>query len=237
MELEKQKKKELLFKNSEYIYYGKKIRFEMPFHVKCLTCKKMIAKGVRFNSNRKKCGRYLGTVIYKFSMSCPFCKNEIIIKTDPKNCEYLLVKGVVKYLYFREDEKNEKNCDDDAIDNQYEIEKMFSEKIDKINNIIHNDNDDYNNYNFLFDIYKIKNEEKDFFKLNKIMRENLKKEKEFYVNKKEYYNIKFKHLNNNNNNKLLNKKRIKIENNKNKNNLINNIFNYKIQNKIQLKKI
>ena len=199
----------------------------------------MIAKGVRFNSNRKKCGRYLGTIIYKFSMSCPYCKNEIIIKTDPKNCEYLLVKGVVKYLYFREDEKNEKNCDDDAIDNQYEIEKMFSEKIDKINNII-NDEGNNNNIdgNFVFDIYKIKNEEKDFFKLNKIMRENLRKEKEFYVNKEEYYNIKFKHLNNNNNNKLLNKKRLKMENNNNNNNnFINNIFNYKIKNKIQLKKI
>ena len=200
----------------------------------------MIAKGVRFNSNRKKCGRYLGTIIYKFSMSCPYCKSEIIIKTDPKNCEYLLVKGVVKYLYFREDEKEIK-YDDDNNENQYEIEKMFCEKIDKINNII-NDEGNNNNIdgNFVFDIYKIKNEEKDFFKLNKIMRENLRKEKEFYVNKEEYYNIKFKHLNNNNN-KLLNKKRLKMENNNNnnnnKNNFINNIFNYKIKNKIQLKKI
>ena len=199
----------------------------------------MIAKGVRFNSNRKKCGRYLGTIIYKFSMSCPYCKNEIIIKTDPKNCEYLLVKGVVKYLYFREDEKEIK-YDDDNNENQYEIEKMFCEKIDKINNII-NDEGNNNNIdgNFVFDIYKIKNEEKDFFKLNKIMRENLRKEKEFYVNKEEYYNIKFKHLNNNI--KLLNKKRLKMENNNNnnnnKNNFINNIFNYKIKNKIQLKKI
>ena len=210
----------------------------MPFHVKCLICNKMIAKGVRFNSNRKKCGRYLGTIIYKFSMSCPYCKNEIIIKTDPKNCEYLLVKGVVKYLYFREDEKEIK-YDDDNNENQYEIEKMFCEKIDKINNII-NDEGNNNNIdgNFVFDIYKIKNEEKDFFKLNKIMRENLRKEKEFYVNKEEYYNIKFKHLNDNN--KLLNKKRLKMENNNNnnnKNNFINNIFNYKIKNKIQLKKI
>ena len=213
----------------------------MPFHVKCLICNKMIAKGVRFNSNRKKCGRYLGTIIYKFSMSCPYCKSEIIIKTDPKNCEYLLVKGVVKYLYFREDEKEIK-YDDDNNDNQYEIEKMFCEKIDKIKNVINNDDDNNNNIdcNFVFDIYKIKNEEKDFFKLNKIMRENLRKEKEFYVNKEEYYNIKFKHLNNNNNNKLLNKKRMKMENNNNNNNknyFINNIFNYKIKNKIQLKKI
>ena len=194
----------------------------MPFHVKCLKCNKMIAKGVRFNSNRKKSGRYLGTIIYKFSMSCPYCKNEIIIKTDPKNCDYLLVKGVVKYLYFREEEEknnnnninieiNNNNDDDENSENnnEYEIEKMFCEKIDKLNKINNNNNNnnddnDYNNNNnygnyenCLFDIYKIKNEEKDFFMLNKTMRENLRKEKEFYVGKEEYSNIKFKNLNKN----------------------------------------
>ena len=30
------------------------IRFEMPFHVRCTNCKNMIAKGVRFNAEKKK---------------------------------------------------------------------------------------------------------------------------------------------------------------------------------------
>lgn len=69
----------------------------MPFHVRCTACNKMIAKGVRFNALRKKAGRYLGTIIYEFTMPCSHCKNTMIIKTDPKNCEYLLVLGCVRY--------------------------------------------------------------------------------------------------------------------------------------------
>jgi coiled-coil domain-containing protein 130 len=57
----------------------------------------MIAKGVRFNAVKKKAGRYMGTIIFEFTMPCPNCKNTMIIKTDPENCEYLLVAGCIKY--------------------------------------------------------------------------------------------------------------------------------------------
>ena len=70
----------------------------MPFHVRCTSCKNMIAKGVRFNAIKRKCGRYLGTIIYQFNMTCHLCKNEIIIKTNPKQSEYDLIKGVLKYI-------------------------------------------------------------------------------------------------------------------------------------------
>jgi hypothetical protein len=33
---------------------GPKIRFETPFHVKCLKCGHMIAKGVRFNAAKRE---------------------------------------------------------------------------------------------------------------------------------------------------------------------------------------
>jgi len=58
----------------------------------------MIAKGVRFNAVKKKAGRYLGTTIFQFTMPCTNCKNTIIIKTDPQNCEYLLVSGCIRYI-------------------------------------------------------------------------------------------------------------------------------------------
>jgi coiled-coil domain-containing protein 130 len=65
----------------------------------------MIAKGVRFNAVKKKgkniltiAGRYMGTIIFQFNMLCPGCKNEMVIKTDPENCEYLLVSGCIKYV-------------------------------------------------------------------------------------------------------------------------------------------
>ncbi|CAI7837115.1 unnamed protein product, partial [Closterium sp. NIES-53] len=37
------------------------IRFEMPFHVWCGGCKSMIAKGVRFNAEKKHIANYLST--------------------------------------------------------------------------------------------------------------------------------------------------------------------------------
>ncbi len=77
---------------------SRKIRFEMPFHVRCTQCKNMIAKGVRFNAVKKKAGRYLGTTIFQFTMPCTNCKNTIVIKTDPQNCEYLLVSGCIRYI-------------------------------------------------------------------------------------------------------------------------------------------
>ncbi len=79
----------------------------MPFHVRCTNCKNMIAKGVRFNAVKKKCGRYLGTIILQFIMPCPQCKNTLVIKTDPKNCEYLLVSGCIKYANEYDDKEQE----------------------------------------------------------------------------------------------------------------------------------
>lgn len=38
---------------------GPKIRFETPFHVKCLKCGHMIAKGVRFNAAKRESKKYI----------------------------------------------------------------------------------------------------------------------------------------------------------------------------------
>ena len=43
-------------------------------------------------------GRYMGTLIFQFEMLCPNCKNQMVIKTDPENTEYLLVSGCIKYV-------------------------------------------------------------------------------------------------------------------------------------------
>ncbi|CAI5529658.1 unnamed protein product [Closterium sp. Naga37s-1] len=77
------------------------IRFEMPFHVWCGGCKSMIAKGVRFNAEKKHIANYLSTKIWSFKMRAACCQHEIEIHTDPKNCDYLVVSGaerkVVEY--------------------------------------------------------------------------------------------------------------------------------------------
>uniref|UniRef100_A0A1D1Z9R1 Coiled-coil domain-containing protein 130 n=1 Tax=Anthurium amnicola TaxID=1678845 RepID=A0A1D1Z9R1_9ARAE len=69
------------------------IRFEMPFNVWCGGCNSMIAKGVRFNAEKKQVGNYYSTKIWSFSMKSACCKHEIVIQTDPKNCEYVIISG------------------------------------------------------------------------------------------------------------------------------------------------
>lgn len=70
------------------------IRFEMPFNIWCEGCNdSMIAKGVRFNAEKKQVGNYYSTKIWSFTMKSPYCKHQIVIQTDPKNCEYAIVSG------------------------------------------------------------------------------------------------------------------------------------------------
>ncbi|KAJ4710585.1 putative Coiled-coil domain-containing protein [Melia azedarach] len=69
------------------------IRFEMPFNVWCGGCNSMIAKGVRFNAEKKQVGNYYSTKIWSFTMKSPCCKHQIVIQTDPKNCEYVIISG------------------------------------------------------------------------------------------------------------------------------------------------
>ena len=83
------------------------IRFEMPFNVRCTGCGNHIAKGVRFNAEKKAIGRYLSTKILSFRMMCHAedgtsrtdrRKNPhfIEIHTDPKNAEYIVADGAVR---------------------------------------------------------------------------------------------------------------------------------------------
>ncbi|KAL6007606.1 hypothetical protein ACLOJK_033105 [Asimina triloba] len=69
------------------------IRFEMPFNIWCGGCNSMIAKGVRFNAEKKQVGNYYSTKIWSFTMKSACCKHEIVIHTDPKNCEYVIISG------------------------------------------------------------------------------------------------------------------------------------------------
>lgn len=69
------------------------VRFELPFHVWCGACGHLMAKGVRFNAEKKQAGAYHSTKIWEFSMKTPCCSNALIIRTDPKTCDYVVVSG------------------------------------------------------------------------------------------------------------------------------------------------
>ncbi|KAL6222859.1 hypothetical protein ACLB2K_006249 [Fragaria x ananassa] len=69
------------------------IRFEMPYNIWCSGCNSIIAKGVRFNAEKKHVGNYYSTKIWSFTMKAACCKEEIVIQTDQKNCRYVIVSG------------------------------------------------------------------------------------------------------------------------------------------------
>ena len=65
----------------------------MPYDVRCGACGHSIAKGVRFNAEKKKIGQYHSTPIWSFTMKSACCAQEIVVHTDPANTEYNVVKG------------------------------------------------------------------------------------------------------------------------------------------------
>jgi Fe-S-cluster-containing dehydrogenase component len=73
-------------------------RFCMPFTIKCTICNEFIYKNKRHNTIQEeiKRGDYYGIKVYRFIFKCTGCKNNISIKTDPKNGEYVIEDGGVK---------------------------------------------------------------------------------------------------------------------------------------------
>lgn len=77
------------------------VRFEIPYHIRCDECSSMLAKGVRFNAQKKTIGKYFSTSIIEFAMRCHYCTNRFVMKTDPEHCGYSVVSGCTKYVSVR----------------------------------------------------------------------------------------------------------------------------------------
>ena len=48
---------------------------------------------MRFNAEKRSVGKYFSTKIWAFTMKTPCCSTEVEIHTDPKACEYVIVRG------------------------------------------------------------------------------------------------------------------------------------------------
>ena len=55
--------------------------------------KEHIGMGVRFNAEKSSIGNYYSTKIYQFKMTCHLCSNSIVIRSDPQNFTYTVIKG------------------------------------------------------------------------------------------------------------------------------------------------
>lgn len=63
-------------------------------NVWCDGCGEHIARGVRYNAEKKKCGTYFTSDVFEFQMNCHLCGQRFIIKTDPENRDYEFVSGL-----------------------------------------------------------------------------------------------------------------------------------------------
>ena len=60
--------------------------------------------GVRYNAEKQKVGNYYTTPIYKFRMKCHLCDQYFEIRTDPKNCDYEILSGIIARFFCSETE-------------------------------------------------------------------------------------------------------------------------------------
>ncbi len=53
------------------------------------------APGTKFNSRKEDAvgEEYLGIMVYRFYFKCPRCSAELVMKTDPKNSDYVVEAG------------------------------------------------------------------------------------------------------------------------------------------------
>ena len=66
----------------------------MMYNVRCQGCLESIGKGVRFNARKKMIGKFLSTKIYEFTMTCHMCSHELVVKTHPESCDFMMVRGL-----------------------------------------------------------------------------------------------------------------------------------------------
>lgn len=100
------------------------VRFMLPMSVRCETCGEFMGTGLKFNARKSTTDEdYLGIRIFQFSMKCKGCPATFLIKTDPRNSDYICESGVRRnYEPWREKKKAEeegneerKRQDEDAI--------------------------------------------------------------------------------------------------------------------------
>jgi len=165
------------------------IRFEIPFHVRCMgECKKMIGKGVRFNAEKKCVGNFHSTKIWEFSFRCHLCPQRIVVRTDPENTEYKFIEGACKILdtseatdveFMRAEEEKRKIAEDPFYKLENDVKDIQKGKEEKSR---------------LQEIFEVQdNRSRDDYELNSLMRKKFRIEKKQIEaeekEKQEYKNV------------------------------------------------
>ena len=77
------------------------LRFMLPMAVQCENCGEYMHAGTKLNCRKEVCynERYLNCInVYRIYFHCKACYAEIVIKTDPKNLDYIIEKGGTRHF-------------------------------------------------------------------------------------------------------------------------------------------
>eukprot|EP00756_Hemistasia_phaeocysticola_P031434 Hpha_TRINITY_DN16352_c0_g2::TRINITY_DN16352_c0_g2_i2::g.58059::m.58059 len=92
------------------------VRMMMPMGVQCNECGEWIAEGKKFNSKKSKVegANYLKIQIWRITIKCPRCCQEINLKTDPKNFDYEVESGASRLYQHHRSEKLKSDAAEEA---------------------------------------------------------------------------------------------------------------------------
>ncbi|KAH0787807.1 Coiled-coil domain-containing protein [Histomonas meleagridis] len=76
------------------------VRFMLPMSLQCKNCGDYMFLGTKVNCRKELCYDefYLGINVYRIYMHCKSCYAEITLKTDPKNCDYIVEQGATRHF-------------------------------------------------------------------------------------------------------------------------------------------
>lgn len=160
------------------------VRFEMPFDIWCEKCNMLIAQGSRFNAEKKQDGNYFSTKIWKFTMKCESCKQTLVIKTDPKSRDFVVVSGGRKkekgYEFAEDDyaptlitDEEREKLETDAI-YALDKEKQKEERVKELIPVMH-------------ELKKIQDTRGDDYSINSILRAKMRQERNRIQKDKQKY--------------------------------------------------
>lgn len=119
-----------------------KVRLMLPMSIRCSTCGNFVYRGTKFNAKKETAEGedYLGIRIFRFYFNCPNCSATLVMKTDPKNSDYLMETGATRnndpWKPTQEEREMEENMLDEDDMDKMELLEMKTDKLKAENDIL-----------------------------------------------------------------------------------------------------
>jgi coiled-coil domain-containing protein 130 len=153
------------------------IRFEVPWDFWCEKCQNHVAKGVRFNAEKKCIGNYFTTKIWQFSMTCHRCSNPLEFITDPKGCDYVLQKGGRR----KEESYSAESAETIEFQDKEEREKIAADPFQLLEHLVDDKNKAAKEHDRLEALQTMNQSKRDDYELSKLARRQFRTEKKTIV--------------------------------------------------------